>query len=56
MKYIATKSLLTPWGEMVEGQEVKAEGAKLEAMLKFGFIKPEEAPKAKIKEKSKAKG
>ena len=48
------KTTLTPWGELVKGDELKAEGGKLKALLQLNIIEEvKEQPKVKPKAKSK---
>jgi len=51
MKCKVLKTSFTPWGEIKEGEIIDAEGGKLKALLKLGYI---EEVKKKSKSKKKA--
>ena len=52
MKCTVLKTTLTPWGQMVKGQSVEAEGGKLAALTKLGII---EETKVEVKKKKNKK-
>ncbi len=53
MKCKVLKTTLTPWGEIKEGETIDAEGGKLKALVKLGYIEEVKA-KSKTKKKSDA--